>query len=68
MIARLLAVLTVVALVAAPSASAAAPRASFNDLEDEVMCDVCGVPLNILYSHKFSKSPSSRLSTKLIIR
>ena len=50
MIARLLAVLTVVALVAAPAASAATPRASFNDLEDEVMCDVCGVPLNIAES------------------
>jgi cytochrome c-type biogenesis protein CcmH len=29
---------------------AATPRASFNDLEDEVMCDVCGIPLNIAES------------------
>jgi cytochrome c-type biogenesis protein CcmH len=44
---RLLALLAVAALVAAPAAGAATPRASFNDLEDEVMCDVCNVPLNI---------------------
>ena len=47
--ARLLALLAALALaIAAPaSASAAEPRASFNDIEDEVMCDVCNVPLNI---------------------
>jgi cytochrome c-type biogenesis protein CcmH len=50
MFARLLALLAVAALVAAPSAGAATPRASFNDLEDEVMCDVCNVPLNIAES------------------
>jgi len=48
--ARLLALLAVAALVAAPSAGAVTPRASFNDLEDEVMCDVCNVPLNIAES------------------
>ena len=47
-VARLLALL---ALVAAPAtALAAKPRASFNHLESEVMCDVCGVPLNIANS------------------
>jgi len=50
MFARLLALLAVAALVAAPSAGAVTPRASFNDLEDEVMCDVCNVPLNIAES------------------
>jgi cytochrome c-type biogenesis protein CcmH len=50
-LARLLALLALLALVAAPAtAMAAKPRASFNDLEDEVMCDVCGVPLNIAES------------------
>jgi cytochrome c-type biogenesis protein CcmH/NrfF len=50
-LARLVALLALVALAAAPAAaSAAQPRASFNDLEDEVMCDVCGVPLNIAES------------------
>jgi cytochrome c-type biogenesis protein CcmH len=50
-LARLLALLALLALVAAPAtAMAAHPRASFNDLEDEVMCDVCGVPLNIAES------------------
>jgi cytochrome c-type biogenesis protein CcmH len=47
MIARLLTILAVLTLAIAPAASAAPPRASFNDLEDEVMCDVCNVPLNI---------------------
>lgn len=49
--ARLLTLVALLALVAAPAtAMAAKPRASFNDLEDEVMCDVCGVPLNIAES------------------
>jgi cytochrome c-type biogenesis protein CcmH len=38
------------ALAAASPATAAKPRASFNDLEQDVMCDVCGVPLNIAQS------------------
>jgi cytochrome c-type biogenesis protein CcmH len=36
--------------LAAPGALASAPRASFNDVEDEVMCDTCNVPLNIAES------------------
>jgi cytochrome c-type biogenesis protein CcmH len=48
-LARTLALLALlVAALAAPAAAPAAePRASFNDIEDEVMCDVCNVPLNI---------------------
>ena len=34
-------------LLAAPLAAAGAPRASLPDIEDEVMCPVCGVPLSI---------------------
>jgi cytochrome c-type biogenesis protein CcmH len=50
-LARLLCLVALLALAAAPAAATAAqPRASFNDLEDEVMCDVCGVPLNIAES------------------
>lgn len=50
-LARLLCLIGLLALVAAPAtALAAQPRTSFNDLEDEVMCDVCGVPLNIAES------------------
>jgi cytochrome c-type biogenesis protein CcmH/NrfF len=41
--------LIVVALLASP-AGAATPRASFNDIEDEVMCVTCNVPLNIAES------------------
>jgi cytochrome c-type biogenesis protein CcmH len=44
---RLLAVVAALTLALAATASAATPKASFNDLEDEVMCDVCNVPLNI---------------------
>jgi cytochrome c-type biogenesis protein CcmH len=40
-------------LVLAPAtALAAQPRASFNDVEDEVMCDTCNVPLNIAQSDR----------------
>jgi cytochrome c-type biogenesis protein CcmH len=44
-------VLVLLALVS-PAASLAAkpPRASFNDIESEVMCDTCNVPLNIAES------------------
>jgi cytochrome c-type biogenesis protein CcmH len=47
----------VVALLAmlalAPAAALGAqPRASFNDVEDEVMCDTCNVPLNIAESDR----------------
>lgn len=46
-----LAVLAIVAaLPAASTAAAQAPRASLPDIEDEVMCPTCGVPL----SHAFS--------------
>jgi cytochrome c-type biogenesis protein CcmH len=48
------AVVVLLALLAlAPaSAFAAQPRASFNDVEDEVMCDTCNVPLNIAESDR----------------
>jgi cytochrome c-type biogenesis protein CcmH len=38
------------ALAAAPAALGAEPKTSLNDIEDEVMCVVCGVPLNIAES------------------
>jgi cytochrome c-type biogenesis protein CcmH len=39
------------ALLAFPAAAAAAaPRASLPDIEDEVMCPTCGVPLNEAFS------------------
>jgi cytochrome c-type biogenesis protein CcmH/NrfF len=50
-LAAVFALLALLALVMAPAgAMAAPPRASFNHLESEVMCDVCGVPLNIANS------------------
>jgi cytochrome c-type biogenesis protein CcmH len=45
----LLAALALLALSAAP-AHGATPRASFTDVEDEVMCDTCNVPLYIAES------------------
>ncbi|HSD77590.1 MAG TPA: cytochrome c-type biogenesis protein CcmH [Solirubrobacteraceae bacterium] len=44
--------LLALALLLAPAAAAGAaqPRASFNDVEDEVMCDTCNVPLNVAES------------------
>ena len=49
--ARLLALLLcLLALAPAGAALAATPRASFPDIEDEVMCDTCNVPLYIAES------------------
>jgi cytochrome c-type biogenesis protein CcmH len=47
---RAAALVLLVLLAAAPAALAAQPKASFNDIEDEVMCDTCNVPLNIAES------------------
>jgi cytochrome c-type biogenesis protein CcmH/NrfF len=48
---RALGLAALAALVLVPAtALAAQPRASFNDIEDEVMCDTCNVPLNIAES------------------
>ena len=48
---RRLALLAFAVLALVPAgALAGQPRASFNDVEDEVMCDTCNVPLNIAES------------------
>jgi cytochrome c-type biogenesis protein CcmH/NrfF len=45
---RSIAILGLLAVLALPaSALAATPQTTLNDVEDEVMCVVCGVPLNI---------------------
>ncbi|HEX2436268.1 MAG TPA: cytochrome c-type biogenesis protein CcmH [Solirubrobacterales bacterium] len=41
------ALVLVVAAIAAAPAPAAEPRASLTDIEDEVMCPICGTPLNL---------------------
>jgi cytochrome c-type biogenesis protein CcmH len=47
----LLAAATALALAVTPLAAAqSAPRASLPDVEDEVMCPTCGVPLNHAFS------------------
>jgi cytochrome c-type biogenesis protein CcmH len=43
----LIALLALTAGAGAATAQGAQPRADFNDIEDEVMCDTCNVPLNI---------------------
>jgi cytochrome c-type biogenesis protein CcmH len=47
---RLAALAVLLVLALAPGALAAQPKVSFNDIEDEVMCDTCNVPLNIAES------------------
>jgi len=49
---RAAALALLVLLAFAPSTLAAQPKASFNDVEDEVMCDTCNVPLNIADSDR----------------
>ena len=49
---RATALALLVLLALAPSALAVQPKASFNDVEDEVMCDTCNVPLNIADSDR----------------
>jgi cytochrome c-type biogenesis protein CcmH len=43
----LLALVAAVAAALATPALAAEPRASLTDIEDEVMCPICGTPLNL---------------------
>lgn len=50
---RAAAVIGVLLVLAAPGvADAAQPRASFTDVQDEVMCDTCNVPLNLAVSDR----------------
>jgi cytochrome c-type biogenesis protein CcmH len=44
---RVAAILVAAVALAAPVAQAAEPRTSLSDIEDEVMCPVCGVPLQL---------------------
>jgi cytochrome c-type biogenesis protein CcmH len=46
-LAALLALLTAVGGIAVAPAGGAEPRASLTDIEDEVMCPICGTPLNL---------------------
>ena len=40
-------VLAVAALLSLPASAAACPKTTLGDVEDEVMCPVCGVPLEL---------------------
>jgi len=59
---RALAWLAVAAAMAAPAAPALAKPASFNDVEDEVMCVSCNVALNV------AESPQAERERALIRR
>jgi cytochrome c-type biogenesis protein CcmH len=47
---KLLALVAVLALAAPTAATAATPRTTLGDVENEVMCPVCGTPLNVAES------------------
>jgi cytochrome c-type biogenesis protein CcmH len=42
-----LAIVVAIAMLAAPATAFACPKTSLADIEDEVMCPVCGVPLEL---------------------
>ncbi|HEX6460824.1 MAG TPA: cytochrome c-type biogenesis protein CcmH [Thermoleophilaceae bacterium] len=50
-----LALLVILAALPAASASAACPKASLPDIESQVMCLVCGVPLSLADSPQASR-------------
>jgi cytochrome c-type biogenesis protein CcmH len=60
---RVLAAAALAASLLGPTASAAAPRTTLNDVEDEVMCPVCGTPLNLA-----TEAPSANDERALIRR
>jgi cytochrome c-type biogenesis protein CcmH/NrfF len=61
---HLLAVVSAVALSLTPAATASAgTRTTLNDVEDEVMCPVCGTPLNLA-----TESPQAERERRLISR
>ena len=51
----LIALLLVVLAAPAAAVAQAAPQASLPDIEDEVMCPVCGTPLNTAESPQASR-------------
>jgi cytochrome c-type biogenesis protein CcmH/NrfF len=60
---RLLALIAIFLLVAPAAAVAACPKTSLADVEDEVMCPVCGVPLGLA-----TESPQARRERAFIQR
>jgi cytochrome c-type biogenesis protein CcmH/NrfF len=60
LIGRALALAALAALLAAPPALAQEPRASLPDIEDEVMCPICGTPL------EHSEAPQAERERELI--
>jgi cytochrome c-type biogenesis protein CcmH/NrfF len=60
---RALATLVAVLALAAPAQAACTARTSVTDLEDEVMCTVCGLPLS-----EATESPQAQRERALIAR
>ena len=59
---RRLACLVVAGFLALPSAAAACPQTSLADVEDEVMCPVCGTPLALA-----TEAPQARRQREFIL-
>jgi cytochrome c-type biogenesis protein CcmH len=57
------ALVAALALSAAPSAAAACPLTTLGDVEDEVMCPVCGTPLELA-----TEAPQAQRERELIQR
>ena len=53
----------VLALAVAPAAAAGCPRTTLGDVEDEVMCPVCGTPLELA-----TEAPQAQRERELIQR
>src|SRR3954470_3154650 len=60
---RALAILALALLLAPTAAAAACPKTSLADVEDEVMCPICGVPLGLA-----TESPQARRERAFIQR
>jgi cytochrome c-type biogenesis protein CcmH len=60
---RLVLALAAAALLALPAAAGACPRTTLGDVEDEVMCPVCGVPLELA-----TESPQANRERAFIVR
>lgn len=57
----LAAIVAVLSLTAAPAVAGACPRTSLGDVEDEVMCPVCGTPLSLA-----TEAPQAKRERELI--
>jgi cytochrome c-type biogenesis protein CcmH len=60
---RILVILAALAALAPAAAVAAEPKTTLGDVEDEVMCPVCGTPLSLS-----TEAPQAQRERALIVR